>query len=308
MSYSDYSIETEEMQEILQENLDKLSERVKFKNDIKNRLAGVLTDKQFEKFAECGRYLATGHNFRVVGGNFCRNRLCPVCNRRNSAQKWAKMFSIAERAKIDLKPCFAFLTVTVKNVSSENLASEISRLMRSIDRLHKRALFINNVYGFFRSLEITYNSRSKTFHPHYHYVLALPGSYKENLISTYEWRTTWEKCARLDYNSQVDIRLIEEDNLAASVAEVAKYAVKISSVIEQDKPTLKALQAAIRGRRLISFGGVFKEYAKESDREYEKYDMSQGYEVWGYNSNKKQYERGADHEDRAFFETWQISE
>lgn len=297
MSYSDYNINTEEMQEILSENLDKIGERVKFKNELQEKLSGVIDEKQFKKLLECGKYLATGNNFRIVSGNFCRNRLCPVCNRRNSAQKWAKMFSIANKAKNDLNPCFAFLTVTVKNVTEQNLASEISRLMKSIDRLHKRALFKNNVYGFFRSLEITYNSRSKTFHPHYHYILALPQSYRENLISTYEWRTTWEACARLNYTSQVDIKLIQDEELAESVAEIAKYAVKISSVIEQDKQVLKALQQAIRGRRLISFGGIFKEYAQETKQEYERYDMSEGYNLWTYNDMTKTYERGTEFED-----------
>jgi len=290
LSYSDYNINTEELQEILTENLDKIAERVEYKESIRDKLRGVLNAEQLEDFDECGKYLGTGNNFKVVTGNFCRNRLCPVCNRRNSAQKWAKMYSVAQQAKIDFRPCFAFLTVTVKNVPSENLASEITRLMKSIDRLHKRALFKNNVYGFFRSLEITYNSREKTFHPHYHYVLALPETYKENMISTYIWRKTWEECARLDYNSQVDIRIIEDENIAEAVAEVAKYAVKISSVIEQDKQTIKALLQAIRGRRLISYGGIFKEYAKKSEDEREQYDLAEGYALWTFKKNH--YERG----------------
>lgn len=307
MSYSDYSINTEEMQEILTETFEKIAERVAFKKTIQPKLENVLTEKQFDKFSECGKYVAIGKNLRVVGGNFCRNRLCPVCNRRNSAQKWAKMYQMAQAARADLDPCFAFLTLTVKNISGDNLASEISKLMKSIDRLHKRKIFKENVYGYFRSLEVTYNSRSKTFHPHYHYILLLPQSYKSDFISTFEWRTTWEQCARLDYVSQVDIRLIEEDNIADAVAEVAKYAVKISSVIEQDKKVLKYLTAAIRGRRLISFGGVLKDYAKENDKNFKSYDMSDGYEIFVYQLNGK-YERGQEFENIPLFEAWQTLE
>lgn len=297
MSYLDYNIETAELQEILRENVQKITERKKFKDDLAPKLQKILTVEQYQDFCECGDVLAIGENYRVIGGNFCRNRLCPVCNRRNSAQKWAKMYNIATQAKTEMKICFALLTLTVKNVTAEHLAAEISHLMKSIDRLHKRTIFKENVIGYFRSLEITYNTEKNTFHPHYHYILALPAEYKQHAVSTYDWRTTWEKCARLDYTSQIDIRLIDDENIAHSVAEVAKYAVKLTSVIEQDTETLNALIRAIKGRRLISYGGAFKEYSKENDAQREQYDMENGYEILVYDHEKEKYERSGIDED-----------
>lgn len=297
MSCLNYNIDTTELQEILRENVEKITQRKKFKDDLTPRLKEILTPQQYNDFSECGDILAIGENYRIVGGNFCRNRLCPVCNRRNSAQKWAKMYEIATRAKADMRVCFALLTLTVKNVTADKLSGEITHLMKSIDRLHKRAIFQENVIGYFRSLEITYNAEKGTFHPHYHYILALPDVYKHRTVSTYEWRTTWEKCARLDYNSQIDIRLIDDDNIADSVAEVAKYAVKLTSVIEQDTATLNTLVKAIKGRRLISYGGAFKEYSKENDAARTKYDLSNGYDLLVFNHSQKKYERSGIGED-----------
>ena len=290
MSYLDYNIDTGELQAILSENLDKIAERINLKDKIAPKLQNVLNRKQFEKFEDCGMYLETGENAKIISGNFCRHRLCPVCNRRNSAQKWAKMYNIIQNVQNDFNCCFAFVTYTVKNVDGQKLAEEISKLMKSVDRLHKRALFQNNVLGFFRSLEITFNKKSQTFHPHFHYIVVLDKSYQDNMISTYEWRKTWEQVARLDYTSQVNIQMIDNNNIAESVAEVAKYAVKISSVIEQDTDTIKTLIEAIKGRRLISFGGILKQYAKQN--KYEKYDKSNGSTLWSYNRNKKKFERG----------------
>ena len=290
MSFFNYNITADEMQTILHENLEKIAERIELKEKIVPKLQNVIDKKQFERFEECGIYLETGENGKIIGGNFCRHRLCPVCNRRNSAQKWAKMYNIIQNVQKDFNCCFAFVTYTVKNVEGKQLAEEISKLMKSVDRLHKRALFQNNVLGFFRSLEITFNKKSQTFHPHFHYIIALDRSYKNNVISTYEWRKTWEQVARLNYTSQVNIKMINDDNIAEAVAEVAKYAVKISSVIEQDAETIKTLQNAIRARRLISFGGILKEYAKENT--YKKYDKLNGTTMWIYNRIKKKFEGG----------------
>lgn len=284
MSFLDYTMNCDEMQQVLHENIEKITERMKFKNQIIDKMRGVLPQKQYDDFVDCGKFIGTGTNGRIVTGNFCRNRLCPVCNRRNSAQKWAKMYNVAQRAIIDFRPVFALFTVTVKNVTPENLSDEITQLMKSIDRMHKRSIFKNNVYGFFRSLEITFNADAGTFHPHYHYILALPSDYKNNMISTYEWRTMWEQCARLNYNSQVDIRIVDDENVASACAEIAKYAVKISSVIEQNTDIIKTLTQAIRGRRLISFGGAFKQYDAEQNNERERYDIAEnGYTSWTFN-------------------------
>ena len=291
MSYFDFTTNTAEMQDILHETLEKIAERVKYKNSILQNFKNTLTEKQFRYLAECGDFIGVNKDKKIVKANFCKNRLCPVCNRRYSAQKWAKMKNISNQIKIDFNPVFALFTVTVKNVKGEMLSQEITRLMKSIDRMHKSGLWKEKVIGYFRSLEITYNQKEDTYHPHYHYILALPTNYTEEMTPTYEWRQLWERSARLSYNSQIDIRLINEDNLDGGIAEVAKYAVKISSVITKGETALKTVQKAIKGRRLISYGGAMKQYAQEFDN-FEVEDFDAEYvELYEYNGKREQYER-----------------
>lgn len=271
-----YNITPEEMQEILDETLDKILIRVNYKNSIINLFQEVFEKNVFQNFKDCGSFITVNKNKQIINANFCKNRFCPVCNKRYSSQKWAKVKFISERLIKEIKPTFALLTITVKNVNSEQLKNEISHVMKSIDRLHKTKLFKENVLGYFRSLEITYNKEKDTYHPHYHYILCLPKDYKEHQISTYQWRKTWERSARLDYTSQVNIKIINQENdLNGGIAEVAKYAVKISSVIQTGKKEpIKTIQEAIKNRRLISFGGIIKDYSKMFDKQTNEYKQN----------------------------------
>lgn len=115
-------------------------------------------------------------------------------------------------------------------------------------------------------MEITYNSKDDTYHPHYHILLAVPSDYYKNsslYAEAYEWRQVWERSARLDYSCQFDIRAVKGDDLGAAVAEVAKYAVKLSQVVECGEKALKTVADAVRGRRLISFGGILRPMQKK---------------------------------------------
>lgn len=291
MSHFNFTTNTAEMQDILNETLDKIAERVRYKNSIVDNFKNTLPEKQFRYLSECGDFIGVNKAKQIVKANFCKNRLCPVCNRRYSAQKWAKMKNIANQIKIDFNPVYALLTVTVKNVKGEKLSEEITRLMRSIDRMHKATIWQNNVIGYFRSLEITYNQKEDTYHPHYHYILALPTNYTDDMIPTYEWRHLWERSARLNYNSQIDIRLINENNLDGGIAEVAKYAVKISSVITKGETAIKTIQTAIKGRRLISYGGAMKQYAKDLDKLTEEDYDPEYVEHYAYNNKTGLYDR-----------------
>lgn len=114
MSYLDYNMTAAEMQEILNENISKIADRVALKQKIMKNLYGVLKDNQFDMMYDCGEFLAVGKNKRVVGGVFCRNRICPVCNRRYAAAKWARMYQIAEQIAQEKEYCFLFLLLRLK--------------------------------------------------------------------------------------------------------------------------------------------------------------------------------------------------
>ena len=106
------------------------------------------------------------------------------------------------------------------------------------------------------------------------------------------------RLAKLNYTSQIDITLINKDDeksLSDAIAEIAKYAVKISSVINCEKDVVKTLTKSIKGRRLISFGGIIKEMSKQYDRHNKNDDVSreeklENSTIFEYNPTTRQYE------------------
>lgn len=277
MSQIDYSKSAAEMQELYLEKYSDLAARVEKKNKTASRFKEILTSKQYKYLEECGTFIGLSSDEVIIQANFCKNRICPVCNKRNSVKKWYYIKSIAEELNKEIEPKWLFLTLTVKNVTADELNSSITKLMKSINRLFSRKTWNKRVLGFFRSLEITYNKEKNTFHPHYHILIAVPSDYftnKELYLETWQWRQMWEKSAELDYNAQVDIREVkaeENQELAGAIAEVAKYAVKTAEIAKTSSQALKCVLKAIKGRRLISYGGIIHERYKEIQAADEQY-------------------------------------
>lgn len=176
------------------------------------------------------------------------------------------------------KAKFIFLTLTVKNVVGEELGAELSRLTKSFDRLFKRAKVKKAVIGYLRAIEVTYNAERDDYHPHIHVLLMVKASYfkkTEYYISQDEWTTMWQQSAKLDYKPIVDVRKVKpnqrkaknEMDLRGAIVETAKYPTKpIEKMGKTEKQKLKVtddLMKALKNKRQIGFGGLFKEIRKE---------------------------------------------
>ena len=272
MSYFDYSTEKELLQVKIEKFKD-LESRVANKDKYQGRYYCTMTKNQIKNFQECGHYIECDDEGNILRANFCRHRFCTVCNKRYSSKKYAIVKELADELNQETTPNWIFITLTVKNPDGENLKDTISHLMKSINRFFSCKFFRNRVDGFFRSLEITYNQKDDTYHPHYHILLAVPSDYYKNpdlYAQAYEWRQVWERSARLDYSCQFHITAVKGDDLGAAVAEVAKYAVKLSQVVECGEKALKTVANAVRGRRLISFGGILRPMQKEVQKQHQK--------------------------------------
>lgn len=266
MSFLNDNTISAEMQAIFQENAAEIAQRVTIKDKTADHYKIIHTENTFRNFKDCGHLIGFDEQGNIVQANFCKHRFCTVCNKRNSSRKWHYIKEIAEVINKTVNPQWLFLTTTIKNTSAEDLKQSINHLMESINRMFSTKTWKKRVLGFFRSLEITFNAENNTYHPHYHILIAVPHDYytNENIyMNAYEWRKLWEKSARLEYNSQVKIEGVQSgDNLSNAIAEVAKYAVKMSAIMEQDEKALKPVADAVRGRRLISYGGIIKEQYK----------------------------------------------
>lgn len=225
------------------------------------------------RVSDCGSYLEyhiTDQAKKLHTANFCRDRLCPMCNWRRSL----KIFGQVSKVMNELEKQgyqFLFLTLTVKNCSAADLPDTVQMLFDGWRRMYnKKDVFKRSVSGSFRSLEVTRNRNTKFFHPHFHIILAVrPDYFSKDYISQSEWSRLWRSCCNLDYDPIIDIRKIKPglDGLSGAVAEVSKYAVKATDFLNgsMDDMTdyVSAFLSALTGRRLCSFTGCFDKVRKQ---------------------------------------------
>ena len=270
----DYIIISQKSQTILK----RIEERADYKNKLLPYIKKIYdgdygddkiitkSENKYINFENCATDLwideETG---QITGANFCKQRLCPVCNYRRSTMLWHKVSNVIS----DIQNEKLLITLTVKNCTGDNLKATIDGILESFHRLTSRRMWKRNIVGFIRGLEITYNSQEDTFHPHIHILaIASENYFKEDYIDVHTLRQWWTESARLDYYVQVDIRKIKTTDKA--VAEVVKYAVKMADILQQDadEKRLRATQtlaSCIVGRRLISTGGLIKKLAKQKN-------------------------------------------
>lgn len=267
-----------------------------------------LTDRGNELFSTCGNYFAYLTNQemsvkRVHKANLCKNRFCPLCT-WNKAKKDTLMISILLQAIQEEKQQeFIMLTLTAPNCSPEELTSEITRFNKAFKKLFERKNVQRVVNGYIRKLEVTtdqeqyitpnlykrkqeyfnrrglkegdLNPQYNTYNPHFHVVLAVNKSYftSRDYINRDKWLEMWQDCMNDETITQVDVRKVRgsKDAQTKAVLEVAKYSAK-GNEIYHSKQVFSVFYRALKGRQLITFNGLFKEYlAKFKRGELDKY-------------------------------------
>lgn len=214
---------------------------------------------------ECNSQMGIYEDGKIYG-TFCRERICPMCQRRLSLKTYAQLQNVVNKLNGNN---FLLLTLTVKNCTGAELRQTISSMNKAFSKLW-RELLSTSCLGCFRALEVTYNSDRDDYHPHFHAILSVDDYYfstfkymnVENLIAS--WRTCWNHSGE----GWADIRPIK--NIESGVAEVAKYAVKPFD-IKDDELTIEMLDTlytALKGRRLTQTYGDIKEALKEAKTDY----------------------------------------
>lgn len=257
-----------------QETFDEFLRHMDYKNKYQNKVLPSLSGIQRVLWDECSDLIWVKADGSVSGLNSCRNRLCAVCNWRSARKRYAITRQIMERIENELNLNYLLFTVTVSNPTGENLHETISDMMEAVNRMQSCKSWRKRVMGAIRSLEVTYNANKDTYHPHIHYILAVGTDYYTNAelyMETWQWREMWERSMRLDYEAQINLKPIKKwDNklISGAVAEVSKYAVKLSSIVEcGNAEAVKTMMSAIRNRRLIAYTGIYKQIAAEIKNE-----------------------------------------
>lgn len=208
----------------------------------------------------------------------CQVRLCPLCNWRRSLKIYGQTSKVMDEALKEKEYRFVFLTLTCKNIYSEDLSQTIDNLFHSFKKLTERKQIKKVVKGWFRALEVTHNLDDKskyynTYHPHFHIILMVNKSYfkhTDEYLTQKDWTSIWKDCLKADYTPIVNVKAFKtgtKKKVQKSVAESAKYTVKdndylISNDEKMTDETVAILDRALANRRLVAFGGELRKIHK----------------------------------------------
>lgn len=232
----------------------------------------------------------------LCGGHFCQVPLCPICGMRRSQKIFGQVSRVMNYIEERESYRYIFLTLTIRNVKGDWLSEMLDKFMLGLNKMTHHVNFKLVSNGWFRALEISHNWLRDDYHPHIHMVIAVDEEYfnqRKNYMSHKDWKLEWQRCMGLDYDPYVRIERVRvssgdsgELSYWQAVAEVSKYAtksmdymvqwknrkifekenkVKIYSkeqCLEMTDRAVAVLDKAIHKRRLVSFGGEFKDAHK----------------------------------------------
>lgn len=207
---------------------------------------------------------------RLSRADFCRVRLCPMCQWRRSLKLYGQMQRIIEGIAQRSERCrYLFCTLTVPSCTGSDLSATIDGLMDGWHRYWRTLQSLAGALGYYRGLEVTHNLTDNTYHPHFHVVLCVDSAYFGDrlLYKTQGWYSTeWQRAIRSERQLIVDVRAFR--GTSAGLAEACKYSCKSSDYIILDDwdmtlETVAILDSALANRRLASFGGLLKVVHRE---------------------------------------------
>lgn len=252
--------------EDVQRKLSKLQTKKAYNKKVVSWLA---EKKQDQERADAIHQCATFVEFeqaenvaRITKANFCRQRLCHVCAWRRQAKFLSQMTPVLD--ELSKEYLFVFATLTVKNTPLNGLSAVVDNMMSAYNKLLGRKKIQQAFAGCVRSLELTYNPDLDNFHPHIHILIAVRPDYYYNpslYVSQKELVKMWQSCLGVDYTPVCHIEGVRGEKRAE--VEVLKYSLKPSKY----ESALEAFGYILRGRRLVSFSGIFAKYRKQFDRE-----------------------------------------
>lgn len=205
--------------------------------------------KRIDRVFNCGQQLTVVYSPSLKKSHsiskWCDERFCPVCNYYKSRSLFNRIYNYVKEHP---ERRYAFLTLTVQNVSAEDLRDTVKRMNRAFGRMFPlgdpKSKVSKYFTGYLRRLEITYNinehsSSYRTFHPHFHVLLECSPDYKPNTDCFYHYKDIlkdWQYYYGDPDICEVKIEEIKAKSdprgfdigLAKSVAEVAKYPFKIT--------------------------------------------------------------------------------
>lgn len=233
----------------------------------KGRAARMLNCAEYVVMSECP---SCGRK-EIKSAMLCRDRLCPVCLWRLSRKRFAEMNLVVDSMRDSIirnDVHVSMLTLTVRNCKLEELGATIAAMSAAWHNMSRRVSF-KRICGWARNLEITFNRRERTAHPHFHILLMWRGQVDVSKDFYKSLRDEWSACLRADYSAIVhheQAYIIDGDHKTVDVngditpilLECSKYAMKSTDIPTMRDEELRLFIAAVKGVRFVSYGKDIK--------------------------------------------------
>lgn len=297
---------------------DKKERNIKYHEQLKKLSTETMedikiTEKTIERIETCGQimsFLADRQleRHKLIYSQNCRNRFCPRCSwllsRKHSIRLVASMNYLREAEDKE----FILLTLTVPNVSGNELENKIKEMNKSFKKLFERKEVKKIAKGVLRKLEVTYNAEREDYHPHFHTLIIVNKSYFDDktYIKRDRWLELWQDCMKDARITQVDVRKVKDIH-DDGLLEMAKYSVKDTDYLSYGDEVFCTFYKALKGKRLLTPSGKMKEvFEKYENKELDDYmpdkDIEYVYKVigtwkgakyaWGVEKLEKDEENG----------------
>lgn len=205
---------------------------------------------------------------RLVKGNFCKYRFCPMCQWRMARKVCREV--LGRLRTIDEAHngvALLFLTLTIKNEPLTELKSTVKHLSQAFQRLQQSKQYKSAVYGSIRAIEfLGDNTETGECHPHFHCLLVVPKSYftSRYYINFEEWTDLWQRSLRVDYRPMgINVQRVKPKGkmsaIVAAALEVVKYSVTSSDLEKLSKEDFQELDRQTRNIRQYNYSGELKD-------------------------------------------------
>ena len=246
-----------------------------------------VSDTTLDRMHNCGKVVkyaldTVNEKKKLLYTETCESRFCARCQKMKSIKLGQKLFTLTNYLKVEKEYRFLFITLTVPNVSKDDLKEEIKEINSAIDKMTQRKKF-QQFKAYFTKLEITYNRKRNDYHPHIHLLVAVEKNYfdkrNKDYIKQEELLKHWQS-AKNDYSiTQVDIRALKDNNddkLMKSILELSKYEAK-SSDFAINQEVFETFYFALKGARMTRFNREYRTLGKIYD--VDKYGIFEDYQL-----------------------------
>lgn len=284
---------------IEEDKIDEVYKPKKLKNiKLTGFIKKYISEGNLEIIMNCSTFMEfitdkTKKKSKQFSGNSCKNRFCPLCSYRKARKDGLKILAIMKAIESLEKKKFVFLTLTYKRVSANDLEDTIKYLNKSFKKLFERKEVEQMNLGHIKKLEVTYDKNKTitkdlykqkkdyynkknlnigdynpiydTYHVHFHVIVCVNKTYftdPKYYLSRDKFLTLWQQSTN-DFNiTQLDVRKIDSAENTNKANELAKYSAKDSDYLYSEN-VFDVFYKALRGKRLLTFSKIFKDYAKK---------------------------------------------